>query len=348
MTNQIKSNQINSIQYLRGLAAIVVVFRHLSDRTDKYNIIVPGFNGIEMGLWGVDLFFVISGFVMVYITNTGETSFKFILNFWIRRFLRISPLYYIMSIVMLFVAFYMPNSTELKPTFDHTIASFLYIPTSSIFPLLAVGWTLNYEMYFYLIFGLVLFLQGNYQTLVLATWLSGSVVLGFFYHGDNALINQITNPLLIEFLLGVIVGRFFLAEKIWSVTQALIIFFVSCFIIIFVEIIDVGHDFRSLIYGIPCAGLMSALIALEARKVFNFNNKFLLLAGDISYSLYLVHLIVIAAYGKFIMKFSLFDSINGSILLFGDFIVCFLTAILIYKLIEQPLHINVSKRFRIK
>ena len=122
---------------------------------------------------------------------------------------------------MLFVAFYMPNSTELKPTFNHTIASFLYIPTSSIFPVLAVGWTLNYEMYFYLIFGLVLFLQGKYQIPVLAAWLSGSVILGSFYHGDNALINQTTNPLLIEFLLGVIVARLFLAGKIWSVTQAL-------------------------------------------------------------------------------------------------------------------------------
>ena len=58
-----KSNQINSIQYLRGLAAIVVVIRHLLERTDKYNIIAPGFNGVEIGLWGVDLFFVISGFV---------------------------------------------------------------------------------------------------------------------------------------------------------------------------------------------------------------------------------------------------------------------------------------------
>ena len=339
-----KSSQINSIQYLRGLAAIVVVIRHLLDRTEKYNIIAPGFNGVEIGLWGVDLFFVISGFVMVYITQRRQFSFKLIVNFWLRRFLRISPLYYIMTVIMLIGAFYMPQATQLKPSVAHTLASFLYLPTINPLPVLAVGWTLNYEMYFYLIFGCVLFLPSKYQIQVLSAWISFSVILGFFYHSDNLLFNQITNQLLIEFLLGVLAGRLYLTENFWSVTKSLIIISISFFIIIFAELVDVGEEFRSLIYGIPCAGLVSSLIMLEAKNIYKFDNKFLLLAGNISYSLYLVHLIVIVIYGKIVMTFLLFDYVNGYILLFGDFIVCILTAILTYKLIEQPLHSNATKR----
>ena len=60
-----------------------------------------------------------------------------------------------------------------------------------------------------------------------------------------------------------------------------------------------------------------------------------------------MHLIVIVIYGKIVMTFLLFDYVNGYILLFGDFIVCILTAILTYKLIEQPLHSNATKRFLI-
>lgn len=352
MLNQIKSNQINSnqfksIQYLRGIAATAIVFRHLSDRTDKYNIIVPGFNGIDIGLWGVDLFFVISGFVMVYITKSDQAGFRYIFNFWIRRYLRISPLYYIMTMVIIFVAMYVPSSTELRPSIEHTINSLLYIPSYNLSPVLGVGWTLNYEMYFYLIFGLVLFFPEKYQTTTMTVWFSGSVLFGFFYQSDNAIILQITNPLLIEFLLGVFIGRFFREEKIWSVAHALIILSVSCLIIIFAELFDMGRELRFLFYGIPCAGLVSALIALEARKVIKFDTKLLLLAGEISFSLYLVHIFVIAGYGKFVMKFSLFEFTNGYILLSFDFIVCFLTATLISKLIEQPLHINLSKRVHI-
>jgi len=335
---------IKSIQYLRGIAAIAVVFRHLSERSEKFNIIAEGFNGDDIGLWGVDLFFVISGFIMVYITKKNQANHKYVINFWLRRFLRISPLYYIMTMLIVIISIYIPGSLDVTPNVERTVKSILYIPNYKNHPVLGVGWTLNYEMYFYLIFGLALFLPYRYQTSAMAAWFFSSVSFGYFYQGDNPFILQITNPLLMEFMFGVFVGTLFLQGKILPITHAIIIMFTSIFVIVFADALDVNKGFRALIYGIPSAGLVLALISLEAKQLLKFDAKLPLIAGDSSYSLYLVHLFVIGGYGKVVMKFTLFDFINGHILLFGGFVVCFLTGALIFKLIEQPLHENLSKR----
>jgi exopolysaccharide production protein ExoZ len=331
-------HQINSIQYLRGIAAIIIVFRHLSDRTDKYHIVAPGLNGFDIGIWGVDLFFVISGFVMVYITKSDQLNFRQVLNFWQRRYLRISPMYYLMTGLMLIVAIFAPNTTELKPSFEHTIKSLLYIPSHKKSPVLGVGWTLNYEMYFYFIFGLTLLLPKKYQTSTMVIGLFGSFLFGLIYPGENAFILQITNPLLIEFLFGYLIGKCFCAEKEWPPFLAVILLVISCISIIYADFKNIDRELRLLIYGIPSAGLVSSLIALEAQNILKFKNKLFLLAGEVSYSLYLVHILVIAAYGKLVMKFSLYENVNGYVLFFFDFVVCFLTATLISKAIEQPLH----------
>jgi peptidoglycan/LPS O-acetylase OafA/YrhL len=329
------------------MAAIAVVFRHLSERSEKYNIVAVGFNGDDIGLWGVDLFFVISGFIMVYITNISQASYRIVINFWLRRFVRISPLYYIMTTLVVIMATYMPGSVDVAPNVERTIKSILYIPNYKIHPVLGVGWTLNYEMYFYFVFGLVLFLSYKYQVLAMAVYLFCSVLFGFFYQGEDPIILQMTNPLLMEFMFGVFVGRLFLQGRILSVTSAIVMLSVSFFVIFFADILDVNRNLRALVYGVPSAGLVSALISLEAKKLLKFDSKLPLLAGDSSYSLYLVHLFVIGGYGKIVMKFTLFEFINGYVLLFCGFIACFLTGVLIFKLLEQPLHVNLSKRIRI-
>jgi len=98
-------------------------------------------------------------------------------------------------------------------------------------------------------------------------------------------------------------------------------------------------------YGLPCAGITSTLLAFEAAQKIKFNMKLFLFAGDIFYSLYLTHIIVIAAYGKIVMKLSLFNYINGYLLFVLDFILAFMSASIIYLAVERPLH-NITKQVR--
>lgn len=345
-------DKINSIQYLRGVAAIAIVFRHLADRTEKYNITTI-FSGLDIGLWGVDLFFVISGFVMVFITANGRQRsgiFRSIVNFWLRRYLRISPIYYILTIVVLVVAKYLPGSTELKPGFQQILFSFLYIPNEAA-PVLGVGWTLNYEMYFYFIFGLSLLLPSNLHTKCISFYFIFAVLCGKLSGNNNEFIYQITNPLLIDFLFGIYIAKALKARLILSVRQSYFLMFCSILSILIADYSNIdqallNEGFRVLCYGLPSAGLVSAVIMLEYHKELKFDLKLPLLLGDVSYSLYLVHILVIAAYGKLVTRYELFGYVNEYVLYFGDLFFCVLIAYLLFIAIERPLH-NLTRAFKI-
>lgn len=227
-------SRINSIQYLRGIASCAIVLRHLTDRTAKYNIIAPGLNNIDIGGWGIDLFFVISGFVMVYITQKDEASIKYVLNFWLRRFLRISPLYYLITLIAVLAYFKWPNQTKIKPSVEHIIYSLTYLPYHTA-PIVGVGWSLDYEMYFYLVFGIILFLPNQKQMPAIFLWSLVFVGFGLVYQGNDPLILQVTSPLLIEFILGFVIGHLFIRRKIWNAGQAFVVFIFSFSALILAE-----------------------------------------------------------------------------------------------------------------
>ena len=155
----------SSIQILRGMAALFVVFFHVSEMllqyTDRQGIFCRFASLWHTGAAGVDLFFIISGFVMVQSTRdkfqkNGSSS-----EFMLRRIIRIVPLYWLYTSVML-VLVLLPFTLK-NQVFSgwYTVASYLFIPVLNPasgldLPLLAPGWTLSYEMYFYLIFALLL------------------------------------------------------------------------------------------------------------------------------------------------------------------------------------------------
>lgn len=137
MTTQ--SSKIQSLQILRALAATSVVYLHIGCE--------PWFGG-----FGVDIFFVLSGFVMCYITDSGESGKEFFL----RRIARIVPLYWALTLITFVIAWLKPtlfNSTTAD--LGNLFKSLLFIPyvkeNGSISPIIPVGWTLNYEVYFYLL-----------------------------------------------------------------------------------------------------------------------------------------------------------------------------------------------------
>src|SRR5215831_12084637 len=150
--------EIRSIQVLRAVAALMVFGGHLGAEIGQNSIVaVPGWSGI--GAAGVDLFFVISGFIMVYVSRDLFGRPEAPLQFLQRRLIRIVPLYWLVSGVLLAHALLRYDAAalaaaDLSPA--HISASFLFIPwprpSGDIEPLLRPGWTLNYEMMFYLIF----------------------------------------------------------------------------------------------------------------------------------------------------------------------------------------------------
>lgn len=145
-TNNTKCN-LKSLQILRAIAATSVVYFHIGATSVAYFQIraIPLF-----GSFGIDIFFVISGFVMAMVIANGQSPRIFAVS----RLTRIVPLYWIFTTCFLILAAIKPellNSTTANIT--NYLKSIFFIPylkeDGAQIPMIAVGWTLNYEMYFY-------------------------------------------------------------------------------------------------------------------------------------------------------------------------------------------------------
>src|ERR1700677_21742 len=154
-----RSVQFRGIQILRGLAACMVVVHHATQMWSQSVTRITGLPVWWTGAAGVDIFFVISGFVMAVSTIGREHKTHPARSFLERRIIRIFPLYWIVSAVLLLKVAALEwhpqlagSSPHVHVTFGYLLASFLLIPyrdsLGNILPLLIAGWTLSYEMFF--------------------------------------------------------------------------------------------------------------------------------------------------------------------------------------------------------
>ena len=223
--------QFVSIQVLRGFAALGVVLLHVVQMLEQYT----AGDGplcrlgvlLHTGAAGVDLFFVISGFVMVQSTKhlfqrPGSSK-----RFLIRRAIRIVPMYWIATLMML-VLVLLPFTLKGEHfSLGYTLRSLLFIPTSNPasgadLPLLPQGWTLWYEVYFYLIFAVSLRLPARWALPALVLFLTASSVVGAVLTPTHPLLRVVTSQLLLEFSLGCLlayqVNRIRLSSRVAFVT----------------------------------------------------------------------------------------------------------------------------------
>ncbi|MCQ4272826.1 acyltransferase [Pseudomonas kuykendallii] len=277
-----------SLQALRAVAAWMVVCHHVMQVFFDFKADSPiGQFFVQKGAIGVDIFFVISGFV-IYLSTAGKDiqAGRFLLN----RIMRIVPAYWLYSLLMAAIILYAQQMTP-GQTFElrHLILSLLFIPAENpggygLYPTLNVGWTLNYEMFFYLVFALSLVAPQRLRPLLIAVTLA--LVSTLLAHQDW-LSNFYRNSILYEFLFGVAIGiayrRGWIGQGTWL---PLLILAASMALVLHLD-----ASSRLLNWGVPSAFIVVACVALEpwfARV------KPLKMLGDCSYSVYLVHVIVLS------------------------------------------------------
>ncbi len=185
-----------SIQYIRAIAALGVVIFHFGFTINRPNFFI-------VGKAGVDLFFIISGFIM-YVTTESRNSNP--ISFFLRRIARIVPLYWMVTIGMVAIVIVHPKfggEFSADISFKHVISSLLFFPRTNSFgddyPTVRPGWTLNIEMFFYLVMVLILFFQRRSQPWVITIILGSLVIFGLLRHSHYIVINTYTNVLLLEF-----------------------------------------------------------------------------------------------------------------------------------------------------
>jgi exopolysaccharide production protein ExoZ len=284
-----------SIQYLRGVAAGLVLITHsILHPMDSVPIPI-----VRIGGLGVALFFVISGFIMV--TITGDRPFDRV-EFYRRRAARVVPLYWIATTAVAAIALLLP--TVLKNTeFDlrQYLFSLLFVPhfraNGELVPLLKLGWTLNLEMFFYLVFGSVAFLRNGARVAIVSTLFVALALAGTRWSFDNALLRQYTAFDMASFCIGMWVGTATLggrdllpgaALKVTASAIALMLIASSFLInpeVPFTPWVTLAQAVGSGIFIIVGLGVEHRLPQVTLLRLF----------GDASYSIYLVHMYFVGA-----------------------------------------------------
>lgn len=332
---------INSLQLLRAIAAFGVVFTH-------YN-----FYNLDVGGFGVDVFFILSGFIISYMVQKNTD------NFMLKRVLRVSPLYYLATLLIVITSLIKPDLfRNAFVSLETVFKSFFYIPyrINNSGPILSLGWTLNNEMFFYLItFISILFVKNKKYIIPLClSFLVIFLIIINIFNFNNYIIDFFKNGLLPEFIYGILLYYFWEFSKN-NIKKSLKYFYVLLGLVslVFMIYTDVTGEYkffhRYIWRGIPALFFVNSFLVLE--KNININNKIIkwgIKMGDASYGMYLFHPFIIfflirIVYKKFIPVSDIFI-VEFFKLIFALYAVSMISGF-IYDYIDKPINKFLRKIF---
>ncbi|NNH31363.1 acyltransferase [Rhizobium sp. SEMIA 4085] len=336
-------DMIYPVQYLRAFAATSVAVYHIG--------FIFGWQWRPLAA-GVDLFFVVSGFIMWSVTAGKHVRPA---EFLSHRIIKIVPLYWLFTIIFAVGASLSPGSfDEASPTVSELAKSLLFIPYSARNgadgPALAVGWTLNIEMYFYLIFAYGLALKERHRLTYLTVTL-GTLMFARFLSSEVASLRVVASPLLLEFFAGIFIAVWYLSGR--ALPKNADMLFIGLGVagigLSFWVGPPVGGSRRVLMWGLPAALLLVGALSCERnrrqRKV-----EFLRYIGDASYALYLSHVITIAYCGYIFDKIGFEPkdaSLSQQLSVFAVvFVACIAVGLACYYALDNPSHQWMKQRLR--
>jgi peptidoglycan/LPS O-acetylase OafA/YrhL/beta-glucanase (GH16 family) len=284
--------EILAVQYLRAVAALLVVYLHTKVYTDRFAWPLPR----DFGAAGVDLFFVISGFIMVVITARRPLPPR---QFLLRRAIRVVPLYWLVTLAILVVGLVAPGAMlHNLVTFDHVALSLLFIPhinplEGSYAPFFKLGWTLNYEIYFYLVFAALLGVASLRLRLAALTGIFVAAVAFYLaVRPDDPFLHIYCNPVILEFLIGAWVGRFYLEGRPRDIPSLAAAALLVAGVVAMTILFDSDDLWRVITAGLGAGATLLALLSIEERGGLP-SWPLPALLGDASYSIYLAHPLVL-------------------------------------------------------
>jgi peptidoglycan/LPS O-acetylase OafA/YrhL len=349
MSTTQSNNFFPFLQALRALAALLVVVGH--SQYEAYSLAQGGGQSFEMlsypfGL-GVHIFFVISGFVIAYTSARYADVKGGCAGFAYRRFIRVVPRYWFYTSLMIGVILIAPQLIDTaKPDVMHFIKSYLFIPherpSGGVRPVLSLGWTLNYEIFFYAAFAALLFLP--YKKLIKSLYAVFFVLalLGFLIPHSWAAVDFWTKPIILEFIIGVFIADLCLRNIRLSGRSAILLCFIalcaSLSLIVSFPAFGIHHPYHIFIKG--CIG--GCLVAAATLHRFDKPPMGMVMSsfvglGNSSYSLYLAHPFILGVAVYLWGHLNFFDTISLWVFVVLAVLSCVIGAHIAYILIEKPL-----------
>ena len=339
-----------NLQVLRALAALSVVVAHTIHETENLAVVTAR-QAVDAKAWylgyGVDIFFVLSGFIMMHTAAAEFGKSGASLRFFLRRCARVVPLYWLLTSVMLLGAAVAPSLLNV-PVGDisHVVASYLFIPdmrgANEIRPVLALGWTLNYEMLFYVLFALALMMPIRPGIIGLSVLMAALALVGTTIEPRNVQIAFWTNPIILEFLLGVYVALIFRSGLRIGTGVALALMAIG--LIGFARFSTPWDDAalpQFLRRGVPAAVFVLAAAigpALPLKRIVLWG----VAVGDASYSLYLAHPFIVRPMRAIWAK-AIGDHLSLGLFVIYATIGSIIFALALFRVVERPLTIYVRE-----
>lgn len=291
------NRRFDSIQALRGITALFIVLEHI--------------RFMNCGAFGVDIFFCISGFMMMFSTHKDTRHFLG------KRLIRILPLYYAMSLGTFLLLVLFPGMFEqsrANPVF--LLKSLLFLPFDIgggvLQPLMRIGWTVNCEIFFYLLFLCALKLSHRYRGLLCGLFLSVTVAAAALLPSPPDFLVFYGNPVMLEFIFGIL--GYDIARKLYRLGQASrlpkislpvsILGLIAGFsgLVITKPGINILGFRRPLVWGLPAMAIVicAFILGLYLKQI----PSPLVRLGDMSFSLYLVHYYPVMLLDRIFFDFS--------------------------------------------
>lgn len=349
-----------TVQLLRAAAALMVAVGHSQSAVETIKRADgQSFARSTILPWGagVDLFFVISGFIMVYASGRLFGRPGAAGEFLRRRLARIVPLYWVVTTV--FLALLLAATLKGGDRFPSGVAiaaSYAFLPfdvygDGRVFPVFDLGWTLNYEMFFYALFAVAIALPRKRAVAAVAALLALLATLGVGVSQDQVALHFWTRPIILDFGLGMAVGLA-LSEGVRLSGAMRVILAIAALVTL---ALDPVHLFngplattasngwaRVLVAGLPASVLLAAA-TLGTRLRLPMVLAPLTRIGDASYSLYLLHPVALIVLEKLAQKQPAVRLLPGGVLVSATVLTAIVLALAMFRWGERPLTARVAE-----
>jgi len=319
--------QLQSIKILRAVAATTVIVHHVMIA-----------DGTAFGEFRVDIFFVLSGFVIALVLDTKPGTIR---DFLASRLTRIVPLYWIATLLVFFGTVLRPdlfNSTT--DSVGELLKSLFFIPyrkeSGQLYPMLFVGWTLNYEMFFYLISALALLFVRRYRFIFIAVALCVILLLSSLAQSSVAIVEFLAYDRLLEFPLGIAVW------VMWRRGVRLPLAIAAPGVVamyVFMTVAETAFPGFSPLSrnGLPALFMLMCTLNLEGVVGNSAISRALIFIGDASYATYLSHPFVVESLRKLLPHVVHGFDVRSPLGVFVAIITATTVGCLVYRFVDRPL-----------
>ena len=331
---------IAQVQSLRAFAAMAVVVFHASQMLH----VLEGPAMARLGAFGVHLFIIISGFVMHLIAaREGETPRDFLR----RRLIRIVPLYYGFTLLLFALSTIQPQAFRLvHASLSHLVLSLAFIPhpdpfdPGSMAPMFPMGWTLDYEMAFYLLVALSLAAPKRWRFGLVTGTCCAIVLAGRYAQPSAPILAFLSDPVPLDFVAGFVLGRCYRRGALdgYGTAAGLALIAAGLGMVVVLSASNTGLS-PIVTVGLPAFDVVLGALCLE-RDGRTWLRRPLTALGDASYSSYLSHVFALGALRLLLARLGL-DAADAPLAGLGLLLVatalgaCF--GLLIYQVVERPM-----------